>query len=134
MSDDVTAALLRALARAIDEPSLATQLRGQVGDWESLAIVLELGEGYRNASGYAYASDGSVSPVACSWRAIGAAVNAFLASHVAAGQPRPVAFLVQLERSTGRCEVTFEETDEERWKTRPSNFQEMRQHLRPRFD
>ena len=62
MSDDVTADLLRALAKAIDEPSLATELRGQVGAWESLAIVLVLGEGYRSASGYAYASDGSVSP------------------------------------------------------------------------
>lgn len=134
MSDDVTADLLRALAKAIDEPSLATELRGQVGAWESLAIVLVLGEGYRSASGYAYASDGSVSPVACGWRSIQGAVNAYLGHHFAPGDRLPAQVLVQLERSTGRYEVTFEETDEERWKTRPSNFRVMRQQLRPVFD
>lgn len=134
MSDDVAADLLRALVRAIDEPSLATELRGQVGAWESLAIVLVLGEGYRSASGYAYASDGSVSPVACGWRSIQASVNAYLGHHYEPGERLPAKVLVQLERSTGRYEVTFEDSDEERWKTRPSNFREMRQQLRPVFD
>ena len=133
-SADATADLLRSLAKAIDEPSLATELRGQVGAWESLSIVLVLGDGYRSASGYAYASDGSVSPVACGWRSIQAAVNAYLGSCFGPGERLPAKILVQLERSTGRYEVTFEESDEERWKTRPSNFRQMRQALRPVFD
>ena len=58
-SDDVAVDLIRSLVQAINEPSLATQMRGPVGDWESFAIVLEFGDGYRSASGYAYLADGT---------------------------------------------------------------------------
>lgn len=133
-ADDLSADLIRSLVAAIDEPSVATTMRGQVADWQSLAIVVEFGDGYRSASGYAYSGDGAVSPVACGWRSIQAAVNAYLGRHYAPGDRLPLKFLVQLERSTGRYEVTFEESDEERWKTRPSNFRVMRQQLRPVFD
>ncbi len=134
MPDDVTVDLIRSLVRAIDEPSVATNMRGHVAEWESLAIVVEFGDGYRSASGYAYSGDGAVSPVACGWRSIQASVNAYLGSHYEPGDRLPLKFLVQLERDTGRYEVTFEDSDEERWKTRPANFREMRQQLRPAFD
>ena len=43
------------------------------------------------------------------------------------GDLLPVKILVQFERATGRYGVTFEDTGEERWKTRPGNFGKMRE-------
>jgi hypothetical protein len=133
-SDDASVALIRSLVRAISETSLATELRGPADDWESLAIVLEFGAGHRSASGYAYPADGTVSPVACRWRSIEPAVQAYLDTYYEPGDPLPVKILVQFERATGKYGVTFEDTDQERWKTRPGNFQGMREQLRPSFD
>lgn len=133
-SEDVSVNLVRSLVQAINEPSLITEMRGPVNDWESLAIVLEFGEGYRSASGYAYPADGTVSPVACGWNSIQPAVHAYLETYYEPGDLLPVKILVQFERATGRYSVTFEDTDDERWKTRPGNFREMREQLRPRFD
>jgi len=132
-SGDVTVDLVRSLIQAVNEPSLVTEMRGPLGDWESLAIVLEFGDGYRSASGYAYPADGTVSPVACSWNSIQREVNAYLATYYEPGDQLPVKILVQFDRATGRYGVTFEDTDEERWKTRPGNFREMREQLRPSF-
>ena len=132
-SDDVTVDLIRSLVRAINEPSLITEMRGTVDDWESLAIVLEFGDGYRSASGYAYQADGTVAPVAWGWNSIEPAVQAYLSSYYEPGDLLPVKILVQFKRATGRYEVTFEDTDEERWKTRARNFREMREQLRPTF-
>jgi hypothetical protein len=132
-SDDATVDLIRSLIQAVNDPSLITDMRGTVDDWEALAIVLEFGDGYRSASGYAYPADGSVSPVACSWNSIQGEVNAYLATYYQPGDRLPVKILVQFERATGRYGVTFEDTDEERWKTRPGNFREMREQLRPSF-
>ena len=106
-SDDVSVDLIRSLVRAINEPSLITEMRGTVDDWASLAIVLEFGDGYRSASGYAYPADGTVSPVACGWNSIEPAVHAYLSSYYEPGAPLPVKILVQLERATGRYEVTL---------------------------
>jgi hypothetical protein len=133
-SEDVTVNLIRSLVRAINEPSLATEMGGRVDDWEALAIVMEFADGYRSASGYAYPADGTVSPVACSWNSIQQEVNAYLATYYEPGDRLPVKILVQFDRATGRYGVTFEDTDEERWKTRPRNFREMREQLRPSFD
>ena len=79
-------------------------------------------------------SDGTVVPVACDWASIEAEVHAYLRSYYEPGDLLPVTILVQFERTTGRYRVTFEDTDEERWKTRPRNFREMRELLRPSFD
>ena len=133
-SGDVSVNLIRSLVQAINEPSLATEMRGPVDDWESLAIVLEFGDGYRSASGYAYLVDGTVSPVAGDWNSIESAVHAYLDSYYEPGDRLPVKILVQFARATGRYGVTFEDTDEERWKTRPGNFRQMREQLRPSFD
>jgi hypothetical protein len=133
-SEDVTVNLIRSLVRAMNEPSLATEMGGRVDDWEALVIVMEFADGYRSASGYAYPADGTVSPVACSWNSIQQEVNAYLATYYEPGDRLPVKILVQFDRATGRYGVTFEDTDEERWKTRPRNFREMREQLRPSFD
>lgn len=125
MSDDATVALIRSFVENLDEPG---------GEWEALAVVLEFGDGVRSASGYAYGADGAVVPVAFRWRSIEPAVLAYLSDHYEPGEPWPVGILVQFDRATGRYEVTFEETDEDRWRTRPSNFRQIREQLRPRFD
>ena len=133
-SDDVAVDVVRSLVRTINEPALATEMRGPVDDWESLAIVLELGDGHRRASGYAYPADGTVTPGACGWNSIEPALHAYLDSHDEAGYLLPVKILVQFERATARYEVTFENADDERWKTRPGSFREMREQLRPSSD
>jgi hypothetical protein len=121
MSDDVSVDLIRALVAAVGQPSPTTGSSASVPDWESLA------------SGYAY-SGPDVTPVAYSWPSIEPAVQAYLRSHYAPGDTLPVKILVQLDRTTGRYRLTFEETDVERWKTRPATFRQMREDLRPSFD
>lgn len=124
-SDDVTIGLIRSLSEGIG---------GTAPGWESWAIVLEFGDGYRSAAGYAYSVEGVVTPVACGWSSIQSSVQAYLGSHYEPGDVLPVKILVQFERTTGRYEVTFEDTDDERWKTRPTNYRQMREELRPSFD
>lgn len=124
MASDVTADLIR---------SLIGGMRGPAEGWESLAMVLEFGEGFRSASGYAYAAGGAVTPVACSWPSIQPAVDAYLGSHYNPGDRLPVKILVQFDRASGRYNVEFEETDEDRWKTLPTNFTQIREELRPRL-
>jgi hypothetical protein len=46
----------------------------------------------------------------------------------------PRKILVQFDRTTGKYDITFEETDEARWKVTPRNFRELREELRPKFD
>lgn len=41
--------------------------------------------------------------------------------------------LVRFDRATGKYDVTFEDTDEDRWAVKPGNFREMREQLRPKF-
>ena len=77
-SEDVTVNLIRSLVRAINEPSLATEMGGRVDDWEALAIVMEFADGYRSASGYAYPADGTVFRLtadAARWTKITTSVN-----------------------------------------------------------
>ncbi|MFV2116157.1 hypothetical protein ACFHW0_28000 [Micromonospora sp. LOL_025] len=134
MSKDVTVDLIRSLIEAMNGPSLARERRGPVEGWESLAMILEFGEGYRSAHGYAYSPDGVVTAVSCSWPSIESAVHAYLGSHYKPGDLLPVKILVQFDRTTGRYQVTFEDKDEERWAVKPANYREMREALRPRLD
>ncbi|SCL41050.1 hypothetical protein GA0074692_6116 [Micromonospora pallida] len=129
MAGDVAVDLIRSLIDAMESPS---PVMGE--DWESFAIILEFGEGFRNASGYAYSPGGVVTPVACSWRDIRSAVDAYMDSHYAPGDALPVKILLQFDRASGRYNATFEETDEGRWKTRPKNYKQIREELRPLFD
>ncbi|UUV29318.1 hypothetical protein NQK81_31710 [Amycolatopsis roodepoortensis] len=121
MTDDTTVDLIGSLVEAADLP-------GSVDGWESLAIILEFGEGFRSVYGYAYSPGGVITPVSCQWSGIEAAVNAYL------GERLPVKILVQYDRTAGKHEVTFEDTDEDRWAVKPKNFRQMREQLRPKFD
>ncbi|WP_125789402.1 hypothetical protein [Amycolatopsis sp. WAC 01375] len=108
-------------------------LPGSVDGWESLAMILEFGEGFRSAYGYAYSPGDVITPVACKWASIEAAVNAYLGGYYRPGERLPVKILVQYDRTAGKHEVTFEDTDEERWAVKPRNFRQMREQLRPKF-
>lgn len=134
MANDVTVDLIRSLTEAIDGPSLAREMRGPVEGWESLALILEFGEGFRSAHGYTYSAGGVITAVACNWSSIESAVNAYLGSYYEPGALLPVKMLVQFDRTSGTYKVRFEDTDEERWAVKPANYVEMREELRPTFD
>ena len=61
------------------------------------------------------------------------AVKAYTDQHYAQGESLPVSLLVQFDRGTGRFEVTFEDTDEDRWRVTPATFSSIRDELRPNF-
>lgn len=126
MSDDVTAGLIRALVE---------NMKGAGDDWASLSMVLDLSGGrIRGTHGYAYSPDGTVSAVASRPSGIRLAVDAYLECYVEPGQEPPVAILVQLGRTSGTYEVTFEHDDAARWKVTPANLEKISEVLRPTFD
>ena len=126
MSDDVTAGLIRALVE---------NMKGAGDDWASLAMVLDLSGGrIRGTHGYAYSPDGTVSAVASRPSGIRLAVDAYLECYVEPDQEPPVAILVQLGRTSGTYEVTFEHDDAARWKVTPANLEKISEVLRPTFD
>jgi hypothetical protein len=126
MSDDVTAGLSRALVE---------NMKGAGDDWASLAMVLDLSGGrIRGTHGYAYSPDGTVSPVASRPSGIRLAVDAYLECYVEPDQEPPLAILVQLGRTSGTYEVTFEHDDAARWKVTPANLETISEVLRPTFD
>ena len=45
----------------------------------------------------------------------------------------PAAVLLQFDRSTSHYEVTFEDSNKERWKVSPDNVTTMQETLRPAF-
>lgn len=125
MSGDGTAELIRALVEHL----------GGVDGWESLSMILELPDGtFNEAHGYAYLPDGAVTPVALDPWAVAPAVGVYTAGYYPPGEALPRKILVQLDRTTGRYEVSFEDSDETRWKATPRNFRQLREDLRPRFD
>ena len=126
MSDDVTAGLIRALVE---------NMKGAGDDWASLSMVLDLSGGrIRGTHGYAYSPDGTVSAVASRPSGIRLAVDAYLECYVEPDQEPPVAILVQLGRTSGTYEVTFEHDDAARWKVTPANLEKISEVLRPTFD
>ncbi|HEY5981457.1 MAG TPA: hypothetical protein VIT41_17670 [Microlunatus sp.] len=126
MSDDVTADLIRALIE---------NMKGARDDWASLAMVLDLSGGrIRGTHGFAYSPDGTVSAVASRPSGIKVAVDACLECCLTPDQEPPAAILVQLDRSSGTYEVTFEDVDAARWKVTPANLEKISEDLRPTFD
>jgi len=106
-----------------------------VSGWESLAIILEFPDGeFNEAHGYLYSPDGVISAVASDAWAVQPAVKAYTDSYYQPGEVLPRKILVRFDRTTLKYDVTFEETDEERWKVTPRNFRELREELRPTFD
>ncbi len=133
VSNDVAVELIRSLIEAMDGSPPVREMSGPAGEWESLAVILEFGDGYRSAHGYAYGSDGGITPVSCEWSSIEPAVTAYLGTLFEPDDPLPVKILVQFDRTSGEYEVTFEDTDEDRWAVKPKNYREMREQLRPKF-
>lgn len=124
VSDDASVVLIRALIE---------NMRGAGGDWESVALVLDLTEGYFvGASGYAYGPDGTEA-IASDPLAVRPAADGYLASKYPPGDPLPVKLLVQLDRTSGRYAVDFEDTDVDRWKVSPKTIRTIREELRPRL-
>jgi len=129
MAGNVTADLIRALIDNMGGPSVDRD------GWESLAIILEFPDGeFNEAHGYLYSPDGAISAVASDPWAVGPAVKVYTDSYYKPDEALPRKILVQLDRTTGKYNTTFEETDEARWKMTPRNFKELREELRPKFD
>jgi hypothetical protein len=126
MPGNPTADLIRAL---IDN------LKGPEVDWDgwaSMAIILEFPDGeFNEAHGYLYSPNGQISAVASDPWAVRTAVNAYSDGYHQPGDVLPRKILVQFDRTTGRYDLTFEESDEARWKVTPRNFREIREELRP---
>ena len=129
MSNGVTSDLVRALIDNLEGPLV------DVEGWASLAIILEFPDGeFNEAHGYLYSPDGAISAVASDPWAVGPAVKVYTDSYYKPDEALPRKILVQLDRTTGKYNTTFEETDEARWKMTPRNFKELREELRPKFD
>lgn len=115
--------------------ALVQQIGSVADDWNSLSMVLQFTDDYLSGTyGFVYSADGEGSSVAASpWR-IKEAVTAYMRSYYQPGDAYPVKMLVQYDRSAGKYEVTFEDTDVLRWKLTPENFYELPEELRPKFD
>lgn len=123
---DVTVDLVRALV---------DNMAGAVADWESLAMILEFPDGeFNEAHGYLYSPGDVVTPVASDPWAVTAAVQAYTDGYYKPGETLPVQLLLQFDRTNGKYAVTFEDTDERRWKASARNHRELREQLRPKFD
>jgi hypothetical protein len=88
---------------------------------------------FNSAHGYLYAPDGRISPVAADPWAVGTAVDAYIDGLYRPEEARPRAILVQFDRTSGRYQVLFEDTDENRWNATPRTFRQLREELRPRL-
>lgn len=125
MANDVTADLIHALV---------DNMRGTADDWQSLSIVISFDDDrISGTSGYAYSPDGVISAVASRPSGVQPAVEAYTASYYKPGEPLPVKLLVQFDRTTGKYEVTFEDTDVSRWNVSAANIEQLREELRPKF-
>lgn len=126
MSDNAAADLIRKLVDTMSGPSVD-------GDrWASMAMILEFPDGtFNEAHGYLYSPDGTISAVAADPWAVAAAVRAYTDSYYQAGDAMPLKILVELDRTSGKYNVTFEDTDESRWKMTPKNRKVFREELRP---
>lgn len=129
MAGPVVAELIRALLEHLEDP--AAGLEG----WEALAMVLEFPDGrFNSAHGYLYLPAGRIAAVAADPWAVGAAVTAYTDSCYEPGDVLPRKILVQFDRATGRYDVHFEETDENRWNATPRTYRQLREELRPQPD
>lgn len=104
-------------------------------DWNLMTIIMETFEGAFNSfHGYLYSPDGSITPVAADPSAVMPVFEEYLKDKYKPDEARPVAALLQFDRTTGRYAITLEDNNEERWKVTPKNFREIREELRPALD
>lgn len=126
MASDVTTDLVSALV---------THMRRRSDDWVSLAMVIDLqGGSLGGTHGYTYGPGEVITATASRPSAVEPAVDAYTAHLLENGHAMPLAMLVQFDRQSGRCDVTCEYDDANRWKVTPSNLDEIRERLRPTFD
>lgn len=129
MSENVTADLLHALVDNVDGPDIDRE------GWESIAMILEFPDGtFNEAHGFLYSPGDVISAVAADAWAVKPAVDAYTSSYFKPDEALPVQILVQLDRTKGKYNVTFEDTDPTRWKMTPRNRKVFREELRPTFD
>ena len=131
--DDASVNLIRALAQNMEGP--VAEWESKNVDWESMAIIIESSNGrYNSAHGYLYSADGTVTAVAARPSVVLPFVDAYINGVYKPGDERPVKFLVQYSRTSGKYLITFEDTDATRWKVSMKNYKEVQQSLRPTFD
>ncbi|WP_404437442.1 hypothetical protein LG322_02200 [Microbacterium aerolatum] len=125
MSNDVSIELIRAIVE---------NLRRADDEWESLAMVIELSDGRVSGTyGYTYGPADRVGATSARPSTIEQEATAYLNGYFKAGEPWPVKLLVQFDRTKREYEIVFEDTDASRWNVSPSNLDEIRQELRPKF-
>ena len=125
MSDSATA-LIRALT---------DNLQQAPEEWTSLSMVLGFdNEKVNSAFGFVFDAEGIDTGVTASPYELRSAVKEFTDDRYRAGEALPVGLLLQFDRESGRFEVTFEDTDRDRWKVIPANFDSIADDLRPTFD
>ncbi|SDH47138.1 hypothetical protein [Agrococcus jejuensis] len=123
MSTDPSTTLLHAIV---------DHMRGAPDDWSAIAIVVALRGGRVGGThGFAYAADGTATPVASRPSGVDPAAQAYLASRPEHAAQPPVAMLVQLDRDAGAYEITFEDADASRWAVTPATVGTMGETLRP---
>lgn len=126
MAADATTALIRTVIASLDGPD------ADLDGWTSMSIVLEFPDGgFNSAHGYLYSPEGRISAVAADPWAVREAVKAYTDGYYAQGEPLPRKILLQFDRTSGKYNILFEESDETRWKATPRNFRELREELRP---
>ncbi|MGW2183402.1 hypothetical protein ACWCXX_36265 [Streptomyces sp. NPDC001732] len=129
MSNETTVGLIRALIENIGGPDVDWD------GWDSFAMILQFPDGkFNEAHGYLYSPDGTISAVAADPWEVEAAVKAYTDGYYQPGDALPMKILVQFDRTKGKYNVSFEETDETRWKMTPRNFRTIHDELRPAFD
>lgn len=121
-SGDASVDLVRAIAGTIKV------------EWDAFAMAFQFGDGYRSASGYAYAGDGAPIAISAPWDELERPVYEYLGQHLQDGDRLPAALLVQFDATVGAYEVTWEDEDEDRWHVVAANVDQLPEQMRPAFD
>ncbi|QZY51940.1 hypothetical protein [Leucobacter tenebrionis] len=126
MNEDVTANLVRALIE---------HMRKAPEDWESMSMILGFdSEGVNRVTGFVYDDVGAYTSVTASPYDIGPVVKTYTDSRYQPEEPLPVSMLLQFDKTSGECQVTFEDNDAGRWRLTPDTWDSLPEGLRPDFD
>lgn len=127
VQNDTTVNLIRAIVEHMKQDATNDT-------WSSLAMVLTFGNGTRSSYGFLYLPDGTIASTAVSPYKIKETVQAYFDGYFKPGEAIPAAMLVQFDRTLGQYEITFEDTDAERWNFTPDNFNTFHELIRPNFN
>lgn len=127
-SNQTTVNLIRAI---IDN------LEGDIQDWnawKSFTMIVGSYEGKLNSlGGYLYSTDEVITAVSANSLKVLPLIDKYVKAYYKPGEKLPVSLLIQFDRTSGKYNLTFEDTDEMRWKITPSNYKELREELRPQL-